>query len=159
MNPMNSDHTPAIINPGQFSSQHISKSLRRLPGSSPRDNIHVVHNNIHNVQQTDSGLQRAPQFNTVQQYSKLRYIIQTSNIVRVTGNHLIDANKQNTAIRTTQQGKNKRLPIEHTAWFVKKYTSNTRKNTQNGSSTFKRPERNDCYLLNPNIHYFQSVFV
>ena len=136
MNPMNSDHTPAIINPGQFSSPYISKSLRRLPGSSPYDNIHVVHNNIHNVQQRDSGLQRAPQFNTVQRYSKLRYIIQTSNIVRVTGNQLIDANKQNTAIRTTQQGKNKRHLIEYTAWIVKKYTSNTINNTQMGRPHF-----------------------
>ena len=53
MNSMNSDHTPATISPGQFSSQYISKSLRRHPGISPRDNIH-------HVQQSDSGLQRAP---------------------------------------------------------------------------------------------------
>lgn len=37
----------------QFSSEYISKSLRLIPESSPRDNIH-------NVQQRDSGLQRAP---------------------------------------------------------------------------------------------------
>ena len=110
---MNSDHTPAIINPWQFSSQHISKSLQRLPRSSPRDNIH-------HVQQRDSGLQRAPQFNTVQLYTKLRYIIQTCNIVRVTRNQsMMNRRKETNKLQLTPHSKKKQRTINRTHSMVR----------------------------------------